>query len=263
MRGTTFGPSRSNGGREVRLRSWRRLWPRVRLFVGQLRHHLGVEPPRGCPEWLTVSTAAERPDLWEQAQREGLFRGLWPEYNHHGIHTAAYFGALFPRLAEFQALFVDERSSRLVARGRTIPFRWDVAMTARGSGMSSLVVATMVELARAHALCSLVAPVRSSKKDCYPLTPIDRYAQWRRSDGLPFDPWLRVHVRIGGRILRAQPRSMHIVAPARDWEASTGMSFPEEGDYVFPGGLAPLRVWDGQGDYWEPNVWVAHDAMPR
>jgi len=39
----------------------------------------------------------------------------------------------------------------------------------------------------------LVAPVRPSLKDRYPLTPIERYVEWRRDDGLLFDPWLRAH----------------------------------------------------------------------
>ena len=37
------------------------------------------------------------------------------------------------------------------------------------------------------------------------------------------------------------------------------MAFPEDGPYVFPGGLAPLNVSGGTGAYWEPNVWVRHD----
>ena len=37
------------------------------------------------------------------------------------------------------------------------------------------------------------------------------------------------------------------------------MSFPEQGRYVFPGGLAPLELRDGRGDYFEPNVWMLHD----
>jgi hypothetical protein len=45
----------------------------------------------------------------------------------------------------------------------------------------------------------------------------------------------------GGRILRAEPCS-------------------EDGQYVFPAGLAPLMVSGGEGDYWEPNVWMQHDA---
>jgi hypothetical protein len=36
------------------------------------------------------------------------------------------------------------------------------------------------------------------------------------------------------------------------------MSFPEDGEYVFPGGLATLTVRDGIGVHVEPNVWVLH-----
>lgn len=257
---------------------------------------VSMESPPGCPEWLNVHTAAERPDLWEQARSNGLFRDVWPEYNLHGNDTPTYFGVLFSRYADFQALFVDQRSGRVVARGRTIPFRWDgsledlpegidalglravneeaaptalgalateVDLPAQGSGLSSHVIATMVVLARQHGLDRLVAPVRPSRKDRYPLTPIDRYGNWRREDGLPFDPWIRVHVRMGARLLLAAPRSMHIVGPVEDWEAWTEMAFPEEGQYVFPGGLAPLAVSGGEGDYWEPNVWMEHAVEPR
>ena len=34
------------------------------------------------------------------------------------------------------------------------------------------------------------------------------------------------------------------------------MAFPDEGTYVFPGGLTPLTVIDGLGRYWEPTVWM-------
>jgi hypothetical protein len=36
------------------------------------------------------------------------------------------------------------------------------------------------------------------------------------------------------------------------------MLLPSAGEYVFRGGLAPLTVRDGIGDYWEPNVWMQH-----
>jgi hypothetical protein len=103
-----------------------------------------------------------------------------------------------------------------------------------------------------------VAPVRPSWKDRYPLIPIDEYAQWRRDDGLPFDPWLRVHARLGATILRGEPNSLLIEAPVREWEEWTTMTFPADGDYVFPLGLAPLQVRNGIGTYWEPNVWMLH-----
>ena len=57
--------------------------------------------------------------------------------------------------------------------------------------------------ARLHGLRRLIACVRPTLKDRYPLVPIERYLEWRRDDGLPFDPWIRLHVRLGGRIARA------------------------------------------------------------
>ena len=100
--------------------------------------------------------------------------------------------------------------------------------------------------------------MRPTWKDRYPLIPIERYLSWRRADGSHFDPWLRLHERVGGEILAAAPDSMTIEAPVADWEAWTGMAFPEDGDYVVPGMLDPLRVRDGRGRHVEPNVWVVH-----
>jgi hypothetical protein len=90
--------------------------------------------------------------------------------------------------------------------------------------------------------------------------PIERYVTWRRSDGLPFDPWLRVHARFGATILRPEPRSLRIESPVAEWEQWTEMTFPHDGEYVFPEGLAPLHVRSGIGSYWEPNVWMVHEV---
>jgi hypothetical protein len=86
----------------------------------------------------------------------------------------------------------------------------EVAAGYQGSGLSGLVVAAIAAVARRHDLAPLAAPVRPSWKERCPLTPIERYARWRRGDGLPFDPWLRVHARPGARILRPEPRSLEI-----------------------------------------------------
>ena len=238
---------------------------------------------------IEVFTAAQRPDLWERSR--SLFETVWPEYNMHGNHTGKYFSTLYPKHARLQVLLYDASRDSIVGRGRTIPFRWDgtiedlpagidalglraiddpepptalsalaaeVAEDQQGRGLSGLIIKSMTVVARRAGLTPLVAPVRPSWKDRYPLTPIDRYAQWVRNDGMPFDPWLRVHVRLGATILRTETRSLQIEAPASDWEEWTGMTFPEDGDYVFPAGLAPLSVRDGVGSYWEPNIWMLH-----
>jgi GNAT superfamily N-acetyltransferase len=247
-------------------------------------------PPRDPSAGLVVVTAAERPELWVDA--EPTFHDVWPEYNQHGDVAAQYFGALIPRFASLQFLLYDERQRRAVARGRTIPFAWDgsladlpagidalgvqavagsdppnalsalaaeVVPDRQGEGLSRLVIQTMARVAARARLGALVAPVRPSWKDRYPLVPIERYAAWRGPDGWPFDPWMRVHTRLGGVVLRAEPQSMRITAPVPDWEAWTGATFPREGPSLFPACLAPLLVGDGRGEYWEPNVWMRHD----
>jgi hypothetical protein len=107
---------------------------------------------------------------------------------------------------------------------------------------------------------TLLAPLRPSWKERYPLTPIERYVAWTRDDGLPFDPWLRVHVRMGAEILRPEPESLRITGTVGDWESWTEMAFPESGEYVFPHGLAPVEIdrEADEGRYWEPNVWMLH-----
>lgn len=252
-----------------------------------------MDAPSIAPDWAAVLSAAERPDLWSATQSDDRFGAVWPEYNHHGNHTERYFGALFPEHADLQVLVVDDRTGEVVGRGRSIPLRWDgsledlprgidaaglraveedtrpTALSAlaaevlpryQGQGLSSVVIAAMAAAARAHGLRRLVAPVRPSWKDRYPITPIDRYARWRRDDGLPFDPWMRVHARLGASTLRSEPRSMEISRPIASWEAWVGMQFPEDGEYVFPRGLAPLTVSAGTGHYWEPNVWMLHET---
>jgi hypothetical protein len=128
----------------------------------------------------------------------------------------------------------------------------------QGTQLSSLMINAMRDVARAAGLRELAAPVRPTLKAEYPLISIERYMQWRRDDGSHFDPWLRIHERVGGRIFAAAPESMTMEAPVADWEEWTGMRFPEDGSYVFPGALAPLEVRGGVGRHVEPNVWVVH-----
>jgi hypothetical protein len=102
--------------------------------------------------------------------------------------------------------------------------------------------------------------VRPTRKSDYPLIPIERYMCWRRPDGTHFDPWIRIHELIGGKILAAAAESMTIDAPVSDWEEWTGMNFPDDGEHIVPGMLAPLQVDDGVGRHVEPNVWLRHSV---
>lgn len=241
----------------------------------------------------TLHTAAERPDLWERGIDSA---DVWPEYNLHGDLLNAHWGRLGPELPDFQFVLYDEATDTIMAEGHTAPIIWDgdeatlpdgiddvvagvfaeeaergradtlCALAAetprdgRAGGMAVQILGAMRTLAERHGLTHLVAPVRPSWKERYPLTPIERYVTWRRPDGLLLDPWMRVHERLGARVSRPLPESLLITGTVAEWEEWTSMAYPETGDYVFPEGLAPLHV-DREADlatYWEPNVWMVH-----
>lgn len=132
----------------------------------------------------------------------------------------------------------------------------------QGHGLSTVAVEAMREIASRHGFDALFAPVRPSWKERYPLASIEAYASWHRSDGLLFDPWMRVHERVGGIVLKPEPKSLRITGTVAEWEEWTEMPFPESGTYWFPGGLTTLAI-DRQADrgsYWEPNIWMRHAA---
>jgi GNAT superfamily N-acetyltransferase len=209
---------------------------------------------------METVTVAERPDLADRAWERT--RDVLPEYNMHGDVLNSYWGRLTEEQPEFQFHLVGD-GDEILARARSIPVRWDgriedlppgidgaiargfdegganvlcalVIMVPRDlqrRGLSALAVRAMLELARRHGLTALIAPVRPSWKEHYPLVPIERYAAWRRADGLFFDPWMRVHERLGAIVLKPEPQSLRITGTVAEWDEWTGMAFPESADY--------------------------------
>lgn len=221
---------------------------------------------------------------------------VWPEYNLHGDVVGALWARLFDAVPQCQSVCLDERTGHVLAEANTIPCWWDgtdeglgpgidstmtdafarldagepanalcalagiVAPAARGRGMAAEVLRQMRRVAAGQGLEAVIAPVRPSWKARYPLVAIAEYATWRRADGLAFDPWMRVHERLGARMGPALPRSLRITGTVTDWERWTGLPLPVTGSYVIPEGLALLAVDRDvdRGEYWEPNVWFVH-----
>lgn len=240
---------------------------------------------------MRVFTYAERPDL---AARTGEVEDTFAEFMGHGEVAVRHWGKLREQLPELQLVLWDEEPDVVVGHARTMPAReaeglpggiddiletWfgdgprpepDVlsAMVAvvsrsrRGEGLSRLLIEAMRDLARRGGFSSLIAPVRPTWKGRYPLIPLERYAWWTREDGLPFDPWLRVHARLGAELREVCPESMRIEGTRDEWEQWAGMRFPDDGDYVVPGALVPVTFADGRGVYVEPNVWMRHSVEP-
>lgn len=86
------------------------------------------------------------------------------------------------------------------------------------------------------------------------------YARRTWADGLPYDPWLRTHVRAGGRIAGVAQSSWTVSGSLAQWREWTGLPFDQAGGVVVPGALTHVHC-DFAADcavYVEPNVWVDH-----
>lgn len=220
---------------------------------------------------------------------------LWPEFMFHDPISNANWGNLYELFGEYQiTVFIDGEAAGMA---NCIPFYWggavedlpeegwDWAMLKgcednslkekpntlcgiqigigkkyQGKGLSYLLVQEMKSIAQSKNFKSLVIPVRPNLKSKYPLISIDNYIEWKDSRGFPFDPWLRVHVKQGARIIKVCHKAMYIPGKIEDWEEWTGMKMPESGDYVIDGALVPVKVdtIKNTGEYIEPNVWMSY-----
>jgi GNAT superfamily N-acetyltransferase len=216
-----------------------------------------------------ISSLADRPDMLERVV--GM-ADSWPEFVIQDLVGAAHFPRIATELPEY-VLFAEDEQGEVVANAFSVPFAlgtehrgrlpangWDavliwafsdlrrgvrpdtvsaisvsVAPQAQGRGLSGVMLSAMRDNARARGFREVVAPVRPNAKHLEPHTPMEEYAHRVRPDGLPQDPWLRVHARAGA-------------------------TFDTDGDIEVPGGLVPVRCEPARGYavYVEPNVWMRH-----
>jgi GNAT superfamily N-acetyltransferase len=221
----------------------------------------------------------------------------WPEFMLHDSIADENWHELFDRFSEYQFALLDSESNRMAAMANSLPFFWDhpleelpeggwdwVFLKAveghknsvepniqsaiqinihpdyQGQGLSARMVQAMREIGKSKGFENLVAPVRPNQKSKYPLTSIDDYITWTNDKGLPFDAWLRVHARLGARILKPCHEAMIIRGSRAEWELWTGLKFHQSGQYYIPGALNPMEmdVEKDEGIYIEPNVWMVH-----
>jgi len=238
-------------------------------------------------------------DLDDYRKRAGeIADASWPEFMLHDPIADENWHKLFDRFNEYQFAMLDTENDRMAAMANSLPFYWDqpledlpeggwdwVFLKAiedhkkgtkpniqsaiqinihpdyQSQGLSTKMVHAMRGIGESKGFKYLVAPVRPNQKSNYPLISIDDYITWKTDNGLPFDAWLRVHVRAGAKIIKPCHQAMTIPGTRAEWEEWTGLIFPQSGTYYIPGALNPMDmdVEKDEGVYVEPNVWLVHE----
>src|SRR4030095_12559365 len=186
----------------------------------------------------------------------------WPEFMMHDPIANEHWHELFDRFSDYQFALLDTETNRMAAMGNSLPFYWDQPLKElpevgwdwvflkavedhknrivpniqsaiqiaihpdyQSQRLSSRMVQAMGSIGESKGFPYLVAPVRPNQKSKYPLISIDDYITWTDEQGLPFDAWLRVHARLGARILKPCHAAMTVRVSRADWENWTGLKF--------------------------------------
>ncbi|WP_330461498.1 N-acetyltransferase [Streptomyces sp. NBC_00820] len=242
---------------------------------------------------ILITPLAERPSLISRVYE---ITDTWPVFTPHDPVA----GALLSRVAEDFPHYcvVATDGDRVVARGLSVPFNaglegreempdrgWDQVLvwafrdrrhgrpttTASaleitidteylGRGLAHRMLAALRDAVGGEGHDGLPAPVRPTAKHLEPRVAMAEYIRRRRDDGLPADPWLRVHVKAGGTIEKVAPASMTVSASLAQWRRWTGLTFESDGLVDVPGALVPVHCATAHDHavYVEPNVWVRH-----
>ena len=230
----------------------------------------------------------------------GLTKEVWPEFMLHDQVANEFWHELLDRFADYQFALYDTQNKRAAGMGNSFPLRWEEPLENlpeagwdwafqeavknhqqgiapnlqcaiqivlrrdyQGQGLSDSMVNAVRAVTKSQGLRALIIPLRPSEKYKYPLFSLDDYITWKTEQGLPFDLWLRVHVRLGAKLIKVCHNSKTIRGTRLEWEAWTGLKFPQSGQYVIDGALTPLEVdvEKDEGIYIEPNVWIVHETV--
>ncbi|WP_405069395.1 GNAT family N-acetyltransferase [Kribbella sp. NBC_01510] len=236
----------------------------------------------------------QAPQYDEEAEQR--FAEEWPEFIFHDVEVRKYSERRREFFQQDWEFYLVSDDQRLIAGCWGVPIAWDAtvddlpagftgsltrAVTAyeegvvpntfvlmaaavrsdeQGRGHASRVITAVRERAVAGGLDRVIAPVRPTLKSRYPLTPIETFMTWTRDDGLPLDPWLRTHARLGATIIAPATVSQTMTGTVAEWEKWTGLALPSSGSYVIPDGLTVLEIDHStdSGIYREPNIWMRH-----
>ena len=129
-------------------------------------------------------------------------------------------------------------------------------------GLPSDLIRAMGDIAVSQGFPALVAPIRPTSKDRYPLIPIERYVAWRRDDGLPFDPGSACTPALARELLEVCPESMRR-GQRRRVGGMDGPRHPRGRRLRRPRRARPDPGRGGRGLYVEPRLDASYRGRNR
>ncbi|MEN6349572.1 MAG: amino acid adenylation domain-containing protein [Syntrophomonas sp.] len=242
-------------------------------------------------ETYRIVTVAQDPSLVERMEIEHA--GAWADFSVADKLNVKYWRKIYEAFPDYQFALLDD-DNEMIALGNNVPLYWDgseenlppgwdgglvrslenreqgikpntlcalavvVSKKIKGGALSYEVVKIMNKLVLATGLEHMILPVRPSLKEEYPHTDFKEFVHKKREDGLPFDPWVRVNIRLGGEIAGYCLQSQCFEGTIEQWEEWAGQKFEHSGDYVVKGAanLVKIDIENNKGTYYDKIVWI-------
>ncbi|MEN6390525.1 MAG: amino acid adenylation domain-containing protein [Syntrophomonas sp.] len=242
-------------------------------------------------EIYRIVTVAQDPSLIDRMEIEHA--GAWADFSVSDKLNMKYWRKLYEAFPDYQFAILDG-NDEIAALGNNIPVYWDgseenlppgwdgglvrgfenkeqgvkpntlcalavvVNKKIKGGALSYEVVKIMNKLVLATGLENMILPVRPSAKEEFPYTDFVEFVHKKREDGLPFDPWVRVNIRLGGEIVGYCLASQCFEGTIEQWEEWAGQKFDHSGDYVVKGAanLVKIDIENNKGTYYDKIVWI-------
>ena len=239
-----------------------------------------------------IVTLAEQPSLIETVHQ--IHQGAWPKFLLQDEVSLRYWDRLLTEFGEYQLVLLE--GEKVIGAAHSIPLKWVGAMEDlpggwdravekgfrdkqeslnpstlvglslvilpefQGRNLSRMLLSTLQDLAKRKEMRDVLVPVRPTMKSRYPKMAMGDYLSKLMSNGLPFDPWVRTHVKLGAKFLTIAHQSMVVTGTVAEWEEWTGKTFRKSGEHLVPGALVPVYIdrKKNEGVYEEPNVWVRY-----
>ncbi len=232
---------------------------------------------------------------------EMLDDSSFPKFLIEGNHTESKFVGLINIFKEDGIVFLDDKENVLAA-GFSAPLHleheelpkdgWEggvkeiidtykqhktpntlmalsavVSLEARGQGLGDKILNAFLQRAKELGLSRVIVPARPINKNAFPDTTMQEYVNlYDNETNKHVDPWIRAHLRQGGKIAGIGKDS-HVIhsdkgkfPSVEKWQKWTGMNFDKDGFYDIPGGNAKLHIHNGIGEYREDCIWIVYDV---
>ncbi|MBY0573496.1 MAG: AMP-binding protein, partial [Undibacterium sp.] len=232
---------------------------------------------------------------YTRSEFDALHVGAWPSYFAGSTVLSMYWEKMYRYFPQAQIL-IKEAFDITTGIGNSVLLSWDGTATDLPKGwdgalkrsaleyeasivpntlvimagivdlqfkdrkIAGLIVEAFRVVAQSLRLEHLIVALRPIAKTACQAMPINEYCQLKNESNRQYDGWLRLHCAAGGSIIGSEAQSQYVEGSIAQWEAWSGRTFDQTGEYFFDDTLAPVyvNIENQCAHYYDPCIWIEH-----